>query len=68
MNNEARDAVLIGVFFIAYGALTWLANGGHLPTLGWWRRPVIGLDPSLLQVGKARRDTLIRQEGIDTDA
>ena len=64
MNHDARDALLVGAFFIAYGVLTWLASGVQLP----WRRPVIGLDPTLLQIGKARRATMIAQEGIDTDA
>lgn len=66
--NDARDALLIGAFFIAYGVLSWLAAGGKLPRLSLPRAtPPTGLDPKLMQFGKARRDTLMRQEGIDTE-
>jgi hypothetical protein len=62
-NHDARDALLVGVFFIGYGILAWLAAGGHLPSLPV-RRPIIGLDPGLLNLARARRDTLMSQEGV----
>lgn len=65
--NDARDALLVGAFFVAYGILSWLASGGKLPRLSLPRATHVGLDPNLLQLGKARRDTLMRQEGIATE-
>lgn len=69
MNSEAKDALIVGAFFIAYGLLSWVASGGRLPSIALpARRPVIGLDPGLINLARARRDTLMRQEGIDTTA
>lgn len=64
--NEARDMFLIGAFFIGCAILSWLAAGGKLPSLPR-ATPPVGLDPKLMQFGRARRDTLLRQEGIDTE-
>lgn len=65
MNQETRDAFLIGVFFIVYGALSWYASGRrlvvtHVPT----RTPI---DSKRLDFVASIRDRLIREENNDGD-
>lgn len=63
-DSTARDAVLIGLFFIAYGVLTWATSGAQLPS---WRPKVVidSIDARRLAHVMSRRADLIRQENSD---
>lgn len=63
MNDEARDALLIGAFFIAYGLLSWYASGRrlvvtHVPTR-------TALDTNRLGFVASIKDRLLLEENSD---
>jgi hypothetical protein len=68
MNSDARDAILVGLFFIAYGVLTAVASGVKVP----WRPRIMvdTIDSNRLQFALRRRDEMITQEHneVPTDA
>lgn len=63
-DTTARDAILVGIFFIAYGFLTWATNGAQLPS---WRPKIMidNIDARRLAHVMSRRAEIIRQENSD---
>ena len=61
--NDTRDAILVGLFFLSYGILSWLAAGKHVPTLRGFDLSTI--DANRLAFARSRRAEMIEQEMRD---
>lgn len=62
MRSEARDTILLGAFFIAYGMLVWWAQ--RASTIA---QPIPETIRRRLEFARSRRDDMIAEENADGD-
>ncbi len=66
MSKEARDIILLGMFFVAYGVLVAATSGLKLPTFRPPRVMVSGIDARRLKDAMLRRDQMVAQEHAES--
>lgn len=62
MSKEARDVILLGLFFVAYGVLLAATSGLKLPTFTRPRVMVDSIDARRLRNAMVQRDRMVAEE------